>query len=329
MTMPRLSATLVMMLSLFTASPTHAQTSGTDSPTHLPEAIRQEHMVHVSPHLIVFDPTTKSATLEFSNIGSTQTDAEVAVQFGFTAWQNRDTALFTPNWSRERAHDTVIVNPTAKDRYLGAWLSGVPSHILLKPHETKRITLRIAPPSDLPNGEYFARIVTIVRPVFKNRGGEPQDTRTIYRLPVVGQGPPPIRDSVRVFYRQGPQTMGLKVIQAEAEIDTSRAAEAAGVGPNPLRILLHVHLTGTTHFEGYIGVYYISEDGMVTQLTARDGAAFAIHTDGVMRWSGETDGLAPGHYVAIIQFTESQDDFPPSQRIPMDPVKVEIPFDLQ
>ena len=78
--------------------------------------------------------------LEFSNIGSTITQAEVAIQYGFTAWQNRDTALFTPNWAHERAHDTVIKLIQAPgDHFLGTWLSGVPSYILLKPHETKRV----------------------------------------------------------------------------------------------------------------------------------------------------------------------------------------------
>lgn len=319
----------ILALILGATRPVQAQTPRGDVQFTIPESVRQEHMIHVSPHLIVFDPATHTATVELSNIGSAPTYGVIVTQLGYTAWQNRDTALFTPNWEHERAHDTVIVNPTSRDHYLGDWLSGVPTHITLKPHETQRFTLKITPPNDLPDGEYYARIVSIVFPQNNKKGGGSQDTRMMYKLPVVGQGPPPLRDSVRVFFRKGPQTMGLKITQDEAAIDTSELAQAAGVGPNPLRMLLRVHLTGTTHFEGYLSVSYISDMGFVTQLTAINGSAFTIHRDGIMRWSGQTEGLEPGDYTAIIRFTERQDEFPPSRRIPMDPVEVRIPFAIQ
>ncbi|HXC25208.1 MAG TPA: hypothetical protein VNU46_04775, partial [Gemmatimonadaceae bacterium] len=72
----------------------------------VPDSIRQLHMVHVSPHLIVFDPQVHTATLTFSNVGETPTEADVVIQYGFTVWQNRDTVLLSPQWSRETPHDT-------------------------------------------------------------------------------------------------------------------------------------------------------------------------------------------------------------------------------
>ena len=289
------------------------------------EWIRQEHMVHVSPHLIVFDPTSQSATVEFSNSGNTATEADVRIELGYTHWQNVDTVLFTPNWKTERAHDTVIANPGPNDRYAGPWLSGVPAHITLKPHEKQRFILRINPPKDLPNGEYYARIVTLAGRRTR-RDQVSKDTKLVYALPLVGKAPPLIRDSVRVFYRQGPQSMGLRIFQARAQIDSADDI-ASEVGQHPLLILVRVHLTGTTHFEGYLSASYLTAKGDEIPLTAVHGAAFTIHSDCIMRWSGETDQLQPGHYTLILKLIELQDEFPPWQRLPMQPVQVNVPFD--
>src|SRR5580704_2078194 len=54
----------------------------------IPDSIRQQHMVHVSPHLVVFGPATHAAILEFSNAGARPTEADVEVQYGYTYWQN-------------------------------------------------------------------------------------------------------------------------------------------------------------------------------------------------------------------------------------------------
>lgn len=314
----------VLLALVLSASGARAQ--GSELRQITPDDIRQLHMVHVSPHLVVFDPRTKSTTLEFSNEGNRVVEADVVIELGFTAWQNRDTALFTSNWQQERAHDTVIVAPGTQEHYAGRWLSGVPTHVVLHPHERQRVTLRIDPPPGVADGEYYARIVTLSG-IRQRRDPSQRDTRAVYVFPFKGKAPPPLRDSVRVFYRQGQQTMGLAIRYATAQIDTT--SPWSDVGAHPLRILLRVHLTGTAHFEGYLSVWYVSEYGEIIQLTAVNGAAFTLHRDGVMRWIGETDQLTPGHYTVVVRFTERQEEFTRPQRLPMDPVQVEIPFDYR
>ena len=291
------------------------------------ETIRQNHMVHVSPHLLVFDPSTKSATVEFSNIGDTPTEADVAIQLGYPYWQNEDTTLLPPRGKNERAHDTVIFNPGPAAHYAGRWLSGVPTHIVLQPHETRHLTLQIDPPSNLPPGEYYARIVTLVG-AHKKRAPVSQDTKTPYMFPIQAWDLPLIRDSVRVFYRQGIPSMGLKLLKAEAKLDTLNDVPVEDVGRHPLRILLQVHLIGTAHFEGNISMAYVDKNGDIIPLTAKEGAAFAMYRDGVMRWTAETDHLAPGHYHVLIRFVAETGEFPVGQQLSMQPVEVELPFDI-
>jgi hypothetical protein len=294
----------------------------------IPDSIRQQHMVHVSPHLVVFGPATHAATLEFSNVGARPTEADVEVQFGYTYWQNEDTALVPTHGRHERGRDTVIFNPGPKDHSAVQWLSGVPTHIVLGPHEKRQVTLRINPPPNLPDGEYYARIVTLVGAHAK-RAAVSQDVKQAYRYPLKGWELPIIRDSVRVFYRQGAQSMGLKVLYAEAKLDSANAPptdDEVDVGPHPLRVLLQLHLTGTAHFEGIFRMSYVSENGDEIQLTASEGAAFTLHRDGIIRWHVETDHLPLGHrYHLRLRFLPTQDEFPSAQRLPMTPVDMELP----
>ena len=294
----------------------------------IPDSIRQQHMVHVSPHLVVFTPATRATTLEFSNVGARSTEADVEVQFGYTYWQNEDTALVPTHGVHERGHDTVFFNPKPRDHSAVQWVSGVPTHIVLGPHETRRVTLRINPPANLPDGEYYARIVTLVGAHAK-RAPVSQDVKQAYRYPLPGWELPVIRDSVRVFYRQGVQSMGLKVLRAEAKLDSSNAPptdDEVDVGPHPLRVLMQLHLTGTAHFEGIFRMSYVAETGDEIQLTASEGAALALHRDGIIRWLAETDHLPLGHHYHLrLRFIPTQDEFPASQRLSMTPIDMELP----
>lgn len=297
----------------------------------IPDSIRQQHMVHVSPHLVVFDPATRSATLEFSNIGALPTEADVEVQFGYTYWQNEDTALVPAHGLRERGHDTVIYNPGPKDHSAVQWLSGVPTHIALGPHEKRQVTLRINPPANLPDGEYYARIVTLVG-AHSPRSAVSQDVKQAYRYPLKGWELPLIRDSVRVFYRQGPQVMGLKLVRAKAKLDPSDAPptdDEIDVGLHPLQVMVQLQLTGTTHFEGTFRMSYVSENGDEIQLTASEGARFSLHRDGIIRWVAETDHLPLGHrYHLRLRFFATQDEFPEAQRLAMKPIDLELPITI-
>ena len=297
----------------------------------IPENVRQAHMVHVSPHLLVFDPATTSATLAFSNVGDAPTEADVVVQLGYTVWQNRDTALFSRHWQDGLPRDTVVVTPRPQDHYLGRWITGLPTHVVLKPHQTERVTIRLAPPRDLANGEYYARIITMVGPRHNRDRGQSQDTKMSFHLPVVGQVPPLIRDSVRVFYRRGPQSMGVQLLHAAAQLDTSHDGYAdyrSDLGPNPLRYVVRLHLTGTAHFEGEKSNYYIMPDSQILPISARDGQIFTLHRDGIMRMLVGTQPLSSGHYTFVFRLIPRQDEWPPEQRVPMDTVQVHIPFDV-
>jgi len=302
---------------------------------HLPvtEQVRQMRMMHVSPHKLILDAQTSTAQIEFSNQGDQPVTAEVQVLFANMDYPHdkvSDATLFTPHWEKVFARDTVVLNPKPTDRFAGRWLSGLPAQVTLAPKQKKSVAIRMAAPANIPDGVYWARIVTIVRPPEINRHpGKPKDERTIYSLPVKGQSPPMLRDSVELFYKKGQVKMGLRLgAGAVAAIDTVGypGPDDVGSGNGRLWFNLPLELTGNSPFMGVLHVSYKNlGTGAEEALTP---APMILYRNAVTHWWGQADKFPNGKYEIIMKFDAPQEDIPPSQRIPVTPLTVRLPFEI-
>lgn len=307
--------------------------SATDTST-IPVAseVQQQHMVHVSPHRVIFDATTRTAVLQFSNAGDKPIEAHVSVLFAYTDWPHgvvAETTLFTRHWEQVYARDTIVLAPRPTDPFVGPWITGLPTTIALKPHETRKVPIRIAPPAGLRTGTYWARIVTEVRPPSVRNNGKPKDARTIYTLPVRGQALPTLRDSVIVFYRQGHPTLGVRFGAVVAKIDTldlPSPGYVGGTGSRKLWRRMELHLTGTEPFEGIMSVHY--HNLTTGEEIVLNPGTFMLYRDGVAHYWGQADILKPGRYQLIIRLESPQDNVPPAQRVPMTPVADTVLFEV-
>lgn len=303
----------------------------TDSALPVDAEVRQQHMVHITPHRIIFDAKTRTAMLQFSNLGNKPTTAAVQVLFAYTDWPHgpaAETTLFTPYWQQVYARDTVVLAPKPTDPFAGSWITGLPAHITLNPHETRTIPIRIVPPTGLRTGTYWARIVTVVLPPSVGNNGKPKDTRTIYKLPIRGQTLPTLRDSTLIFYRQGRVTLGVRFGSVVAQIDTLNlpSPDWLGSGPRKLWRRMALHLTGTAPFEGTMSVKYRN---LATgeEIPLQPGT-FILYRDAVAHYWGQANMLKPGRYQLIIRLDSPQQDVPPAQRLPMDPVADTVVFEV-
>jgi hypothetical protein len=148
----------------------------------------------------------------------------------------------------------------------GHWLTGLPTAVSLKPHTQQRVTIRIVPPPGLADGEYYARIVTLVRPPTVQTKAVPKDTKTIYKLPVIGEMPPRLQEAARVFYHHGTVRMGIAVGTVTTGINalpTDRSPELADDW-----IHIPFHLTGNAHFEGVVRQVECVPSGDVSRWSA-------------------------------------------------------------
>jgi len=288
--------------------------------------VRAAHTVSVSPHRLILTPQQKTATIEFTNGGDKPVEADVEIQFAYPRWQNSDTVLFSEKWRDRRVRDTVIDDPSPTAPYAGRWISGVPTHLSLGPREKRSATLRIAPPPGLKDGEYWARVTTIVRKNAPDKPPKSKDAKAAFKMPIIGKRPPDLRDSVEVYYRQGPMSTGVQILLASGTVDSlSRPTPEPRFGPHQLWLLFHVKPMGTAHFEGQMHVHAHNET------TGRDypynpAYVFSLYNEGVMRFFATTSFLEPGHYKMIIDFEATEGSESDPTRVPVTPTQVSLPF---
>ena len=281
--------------------------------------------IRAAPSQLFFDAQHRTATVTLTNAGNTPVDVTVHPELGYSYLPGRDTALFPAHetWKEQEPRDTLLVNPGPQDHFLGPWLSGLPAQVHLNPGEQRTMTVRLTPPPGTPNGEYYARLMfSVVLPRDKKPQGS--DVKQRYALPVKGPSMPPVQDSVWAYYRQGPQRMGLKILQADAQQDTTAFARQAYGGAKVLRVLVRYHLLGSTHFDGRMEVSFQGVPLPDRSSDAQD--ALTLYRDGIIRLL--VSGLPADQGTLVVRFLDWQQDMPAGQRVPFQPAEVRLPFTI-
>ena len=318
--------TLGMMVSRAGAQ----DTDSGSTPTEASDS-RRRQLVQLAPHVLWFTPQVKFATLELRNPSDSSRQAQVQVQFayqdnphGFPA----DTIVIDPRSDEQgnviAPHDTVLLTPGPKEHFAGRWLSGVPASVTLAPHQTKRVTVRLTPPANLPAGEYWARIVTLVRPAERYPAGH--DVRQHYALPTKAHVLP-LQDTCAVIYRKGSLAMGLAIgPNAVARIDSTNIGGGVNMSrfSRALWVRLPLKLTGNVPFRGMMHSEYRNlETGEIVNPNRLEHVQYE---DAVIHFVVETDVLSPGSWEYAVWFDNEDPDIPPAQRLPMTPVRHSFRF---
>lgn len=309
-------------------SPTHAQD---DAPSALNTILPQQR-IELLPRRVVLDGRTRTTTLTITNHANKTTTAELRVVFAYSVWPHGlpyDTMLFSTHWESLVPHDTMVIAPSTTDPSAAQWISGVPNQVTLSPHETKRITVRIDPPPNIQHHEYWARIVATASPSRKNNNpGKPKDEKTIYRLPIRGITPQPLRDSTLVFYRPGPVTMDINTAgHSAAALDAHEDYPHPPVGCPCRRVWyrIPVHLTGNAVYQGTLHVKYVSAE--TGQAIYEQLWELTLYHDAVIHGWGEWHpSFQPGKYRLLATFDNSHSEV--EQSLPMRSVIDTIPFEV-
>lgn len=295
------------------------------------DSLAELHKIHVSPNAIVFDARTRTATVSFRNISNRPIIGEVQVLYSYPEWPHglpADTTVITTDMQTLLERDTTILNPGPKDHYAGRWLSGLPERLTLAPHETRQVTLKLAPPASVANGEYSARLVVIVKPQDQRRAPGARDVKEHYAMPIKG-AINPLRDSVRIFYRQG----ALKSALSFGPGAVARFDSAGLGGPDPrdcpksLWIKLPMHLTGNAHVEGRLTVTYRNVE--TGQLVPVNRFPVSLYHDAVTHWWTHTCWVPVGKYQVLLRFDGKQEDIPSGQQLPFATMQYTIPGTIE
>jgi P pilus assembly chaperone PapD len=178
------------------------------------------HAVTVSPTALYIDSRTRTATLTLYNPGSLP--AEVSIDFAYGYPQSDAEGNVSVPLTREPAAG----EPSAMD-----WMRAFPRRLVLQPGQRQVVRVLVEPPPELPDGEYWARVLV------SSRGGQPPIENT--------QGDVQLQLNVQTTlvmaanFRKGAVGTGVEVARATAvrdgtdvnlEVQMQRTGNAAFLG---------------------------------------------------------------------------------------------------
>lgn len=115
----------------------------------LPAAI---HAIFVSPTAVFMDEKAPSTQITLGNAGDRPEEAEINLQFGFVDTDSTGTPFV------RRMEDPPPQFPSA-----AGWIRPFPRRVRLEPGDRQVVRLLAQPPADLPDGEYWSRLIVTAR----------------------------------------------------------------------------------------------------------------------------------------------------------------------
>ncbi len=159
--------------------------------------------IYVSPTAVFMDERSDAAQVTIGNSGDTPEEATVELQFGFPDVDSAGTPFV------RMIDDPGPEFPSAAD-----WIRAFPQRVRLEPKSQQVVRLLARPPANLPDGEYWTRLIVTGRGASLRVAGADSVVRAGVNLV--------IRLVASVTYRKGKVSTGVAVrdLAAEAEGDS-------------------------------------------------------------------------------------------------------------
>jgi hypothetical protein len=252
---------------------------------------RPAHAVSVSPTALYIDSRTRTGVLTLYNPGTLPEEITIDFAYGFPQADSAGNVTVP-----------LTKTPAAGEPSALGWMRAFPRRLLLQPGQRQLVRVLVEPPADLPDGEYWARVLV------SSRGGQPPIEQT--------QGDVRLQLNVATTlvmaanYRKGDLHTGVTIASATARrtadsvfatVDLARAGNAAFLGRMRAEL---VDASGTV-----LGSVY---DDVAVYRAMRRRPAFALPAG------------ARGPLSVRIHIDTEREDLPPGGALPAAPVDQRI-----
>lgn len=247
--------------------------------------------VSVGPTFLFADQQERFGSLVVMNQSDSVQEVDIEFRFGYPA--------------TDSAGETVMRydDQETENLYSAAdWITAYPRVFSLNPGERQTVRLLFRPPSDIPDGMYWARIVTGSKALSTNDDETGNRARLTYRLEQI----------TSLFYKQGD-------VKAGVDIDELTAV----VIDEELQIKSPVSRTGNAPFLGSMRAdIYDSTGDIIQSETART----TVFIDAVRVMAMNISDLPPGEYTVKLTFSPERSDLRLDQLAPTDPSSASATF---
>jgi hypothetical protein len=246
----------------------------------LPAVIRA---IFVSPTTVFMDERLRDAQITIGNSGDSPEEATIALRFGFPDVDSAGTPYV------RFVEDPGPEFPSAAD-----WIRAFPQRVRLEPRSQQVVRLLARPPENLPDGEYWTRMIVAGRGTFVSMPGGDSAVRAGVNLE--------IRLVTSVMYRKGR-------VSTRAVL-RSLAAEADG---DSLAVWASLAREGNAAYLGTADVEMVSRGGRVVR---RWSTAMAVFYPMRRRFAYPLESLEPGDYTVRFRLRAQRTDLPAERVLP-------------
>jgi len=240
--------------------------------------------IYVSPTAVFMDDRSEAAQITIGNSGDTPEEATIELRFGFPDVDSAGTPFV------RMVDDPGPGLPSAAD-----WIRAFPQRVRLEPKSQQVVRLLARPPENLPDGEYWTRLIVTGRGATVPVAGADSVVRAGVNLV--------IRLVASVTYRKGHVSTGvaLRDLGAEAEGDS-------------LTLWAHMDRQGNAAFLGTADVELVNGGGSTVRSWS---TALSVYVPIRRRFSFPLDSISPGDYRVRLRLRAERPDLPAGRVLPV------------
>lgn len=236
--------------------------------------------VVVAPHSVYLDHRTRSASITLYNPGAEPTEVGIEFLFGYPVTDSLgDFTLAEP--------DSVTAEMPSAHR----WIEAFPRRMTLGPLQRQTVRLLARPPANLPDGEYWARVVVVAKagsvPV---SGADSANISVGLNLE--------IRTRIPLTYRKGVLSSGIGLSQLEAHKTVA----------DSLAIRMHLARQNTAAYVGTARGSLVNQGGKTVGSFMEP---VAVYYDATPSFAIPVAGLPAGNYKLKVEFSSDRPDITP------------------
>ena len=233
--------------------------------------------VYVAPTAVFMDDRSDAAEVTIGNSGDTPEEATVELKFGFPDADSAGTPFVR-----------IVDDPGPEYPSAADWIRAYPQRVELGPHTQQVVRLLARPPADLPDGEYWTRLIVTGRgasiPVLGADSGLRAGVNLVIRL------------VASVTYRKGKVWTGVSVRDLGAEADG-----------DSLTVWAHLVRQGNAAYLGRADFDLVSTRDSVVRHWA---SALAVYVPMRRRFAFALDSVPPGDYRVRVRLRTERPDLP-------------------
>jgi hypothetical protein len=241
----------------------------------------------VAPHALFISHDEPTGDVYLLNQDDVAEEVTVELAYGYPATDSLGNIMIR-----------FVDQPGPDDRAATPWLRAFPRRARVEPGERQRVRIQATPPDDLPDGEYWSRLIVTSRPVEEVAAAVDTTVQAGVTLE--------LRTVTSVAYRKGAVSTGVRLADFQAR----------QVG-DTLEAWVEVVREGNAAFLGTLELELAPSEGDVV---AEWSNPIAVYLDQRRRFAIPLTDVLPGDYQLRLRISTDRQDIDARYILPATPV---------